>query len=142
MNIVLELTKREQEIFDEVMERVGETAAFLAGISHAERLNWLKEHQYSHPISFEREIGGTKLKAALWTWTGNRRNQNAILPDAVRCLHHGIIVFHLEGMILKWMQLCQWQLNNLFAALVGAALIRGRFAFRHSQSPPDFGHKK
>ncbi len=59
MNIVLELTKREQEIFDEVMERVGETAAFLAGISHAERLNWLKEHQYSHPISFEREIGGT-----------------------------------------------------------------------------------
>ena len=59
MNIVLELTKREQEIFDEVMERVGETVAFLAGISHAERLNWLKEHQYSHPISFEREIGGT-----------------------------------------------------------------------------------
>ena len=41
------------------MERVDGTAAFLAGISHAERLNWLKEHQYSHPISFEREIGGT-----------------------------------------------------------------------------------
>ncbi len=59
MNIVLELTEREQKIFDEVMERVDETAAFLAGISHAERLNWLKEHQYSHPISFEREIGGT-----------------------------------------------------------------------------------
>lgn len=59
MNVVLELTKREQEIFDEVMEKVDETAAFLAGISHAERLNWLKEHQYSYPISFEREIGGT-----------------------------------------------------------------------------------
>ena len=59
MNIVLELTESEQEIFDEAMERVDETAAFLAGISHAERLNWLKEHQYSHPISFEREIGGT-----------------------------------------------------------------------------------
>ena len=59
MNIVLELTEREQEIFDEAMERVDETAAFLAGISHAERLNWLKEHEYSHPISFEREIGGT-----------------------------------------------------------------------------------
>ena len=59
MNIVLDLTEREQEIFDEAMERVDETAAFLAGISHAERLNWLKEHQYSHPISFEREIGGT-----------------------------------------------------------------------------------
>lgn len=59
MNIVLELTECEQKIFDEVMERVDGTAAFLAGISHAERLNWLKEHQYSHPISFEREIGGT-----------------------------------------------------------------------------------
>ncbi len=22
-------------------------------------MDWLKEHQYSHPISFEREIGGT-----------------------------------------------------------------------------------
>ena len=59
MNIVLELTECEQKIFDEVMERVDGTAAFLAGISHAERLNWLKEHQYSHPISFEREIGDT-----------------------------------------------------------------------------------
>lgn len=59
MNIVLELTEREQKIFDEVMERVDETAAFLAGISHAERLNWLKEHQYSRPISFERETSGT-----------------------------------------------------------------------------------
>ena len=59
MNIVLELTKREQEIFDEVMEKVEETAAFLAGLPPADRLDWLKEHQYSHPISFEREIGGT-----------------------------------------------------------------------------------
>ena len=59
MNIVLELTEREQEIFDEVMKRIDETAAFLAGLSHMERLIWLKEHQYSHPISFEREIGGT-----------------------------------------------------------------------------------
>ena len=59
MNIVLDLTEREQEIFDEVMKRIDETAAFLAGLSHMERLIWLKEHQYSHPISFEREIGGT-----------------------------------------------------------------------------------
>ena len=58
-NIVLDLTEREQEIFDEVMKRIDETAAFLAGLSHMERLIWLKEHQYSHPISFEREIGGT-----------------------------------------------------------------------------------
>lgn len=55
----LELTKRQAEIFDEVMAKVEETAAFLAGLSHEERLDWLKEHQYCHPISFEQEIGGT-----------------------------------------------------------------------------------
>lgn len=38
MNIVLELIEREQEIFDEVMERIDETAVFLAGLSHMERL--------------------------------------------------------------------------------------------------------
>ena len=60
MNIIkLELTEQEAKIYDEVMEQIEETAAFLAGLSHEERLDWLKEHQYSHPISFEREIGGT-----------------------------------------------------------------------------------
>ena len=29
------------------------------GLSHEERLDWLREHQYSLPISFEREVGGT-----------------------------------------------------------------------------------
>lgn len=60
MNVIrLELNKRQAEIFGEVMEKVDETAAFLASLPHEERLNWLKEHQYCHPISFEREIGGT-----------------------------------------------------------------------------------
>lgn len=60
MNVIrLELTEQEAKIYDEVMERIDETAVFLAGLSHEERLNWLKEHQYSLPISFEREIGGT-----------------------------------------------------------------------------------
>lgn len=59
MSIVLELAEREQEIFDEVMAKVEETAHFLAGLSHKERLNWLKEHQYCYPISFEQEIDGT-----------------------------------------------------------------------------------
>lgn len=59
MNVILELTEREQEIFDEVLEKVDETAAFLADLPHEERLNWLKKHQYPHPISFEREIDGT-----------------------------------------------------------------------------------
>lgn len=60
MNVIrLELTEQEAKIYDEVMERIDETAVFLAGLSHEERLNWLKEHQYSLPISFEREVGGT-----------------------------------------------------------------------------------
>ena len=60
MNAIrLELTEQEAKIYDEVMEQIEDTAAFLANLSHEERLGWLKEHQYSHPISFEREIGGT-----------------------------------------------------------------------------------
>ena len=60
MNIIrLELTGREAEIYDEVVKKMDETAVFLAGLSHEERLDWLKERQYSYPISFEREIGGT-----------------------------------------------------------------------------------
>lgn len=57
--ITLELTKHEKDIYDEVIEKVDHTADFLAGLSHEERLDWLKEHQYYYPISFEREIGGT-----------------------------------------------------------------------------------
>ena len=41
----LELTERQAEIFDEVMEKVDETAAFLAGLPHADRLDWLKKPQ-------------------------------------------------------------------------------------------------
>ena len=60
MNIIkLELTEQEAKIYDEVMEQIEKTAAFLVGLSHEERLDWLKEHQYIHPISFEREIGDT-----------------------------------------------------------------------------------
>lgn len=57
--ITLKLTEREKDIYNAIMEEVDHTAAFLAGLSHEERLDWLKEHQYCRPISFEREIGGT-----------------------------------------------------------------------------------
>ena len=57
--IILELTEKEAQIYDEVMEKVDEIAAFLAELSHSDRLDWLKNHQYPHPITFEREIGGT-----------------------------------------------------------------------------------
>ena len=60
MNIFqIELTEQESKIYDEVMEKAEKTAVFLAGLPHEERLDWLKEHQYCYPISFEREIGGT-----------------------------------------------------------------------------------
>ena len=60
MNIIrLELTDHEAKIYDEVMEKIDETATFLASLPLADRLDWLKKHQYSYPISFEREIGGT-----------------------------------------------------------------------------------
>ena len=57
--IQLELTEKQWEIYKEVMKKADETAIFLAGLSHEERLDWLKEHQYPHPISFEQEIGRT-----------------------------------------------------------------------------------
>ena len=57
--IQLELSGQQTEIYEEVMKKVDETTIFLAGLSHEERLDWLKERQYSYPISFEREIGGT-----------------------------------------------------------------------------------
>lgn len=60
MNIFqIELTEQEAKIYDEVMEQIDKTAVYLASLSHMERINWLKEHQYSRPISFEREVGGT-----------------------------------------------------------------------------------
>lgn len=59
MLCTIELTRRQAEIFEEVMERIDETAVYLVSLSHEERLDWLKEHQYSRPINFEREIGGT-----------------------------------------------------------------------------------
>ncbi|MEY8318306.1 transposon-encoded TnpW family protein [Oscillospiraceae bacterium 50-58] len=59
MSHTIELTEWQTEIFDEVMEKIDETAVFLAGLSHADRLDWLKKHQYCYPISFEQEIGGT-----------------------------------------------------------------------------------
>lgn len=59
MSHMIELTKKQSEIFDEVVAKVEKTADFLTDLSREERLDWLKEHQYCYPISFEREIGGT-----------------------------------------------------------------------------------
>jgi len=47
MLCTIEPTEREQEIFDEVMEKINEMAISLANLPPADRLDWLKEHQYS-----------------------------------------------------------------------------------------------
>ncbi len=59
MAYMIELTEQQVEIFEEAMKRVDKTAVFLNGLSHEERLDWLREHQYPYPVSFDREIGGT-----------------------------------------------------------------------------------
>lgn len=56
---LIEVTEAQAEIFAQAMEQIDKTATLLAGMPYEDRLAWLKEHQYSHPISFEREIGGT-----------------------------------------------------------------------------------
>ena len=55
----IEVTEQEEKLLAQAITRIDETAVFLAALTHEARLDWLREHQYSHPISFEREIGGT-----------------------------------------------------------------------------------
>ena len=57
--IQIELTEKEWEIVEDVWARVEQETAYLATLSQEQRLAWFREHQYPHPISFEREIGGT-----------------------------------------------------------------------------------
>lgn len=55
----IEFSEKEWEIVEEVWEKVEQEIAHLATLSREQRLAWFREHQYPHPISFEREIGGT-----------------------------------------------------------------------------------
>lgn len=57
--VYLELTEKQWKIVEEVMDKAEKEAAYLATLSKEQRLVWFQEHQYCHPISFEREIGGT-----------------------------------------------------------------------------------
>ena len=56
-SVVMELTGREKEILDEAAAKVEEEMACLSPLRREQRL--ARERQYPHPISFEREIGGT-----------------------------------------------------------------------------------
>lgn len=55
----IELTEKQWEIVGEVWANVEQETAYLTTLSQEQRLAWFREHQYPHPISFEREIGGT-----------------------------------------------------------------------------------
>ena len=55
----IELTEKQWEIVEEVWVKVEKETAYLATLSREQRLAWFREHQYPHPISFEREIDGT-----------------------------------------------------------------------------------
>ena len=55
----IELTEKQWEIVEEIWAKVEQETAYLATLSQEQRLLWFQEHQYPHPISFEREIGGT-----------------------------------------------------------------------------------
>lgn len=55
----IELTEKQWEIVEEIWANVEQETTYLATLSREQRLAWFREHQYPHPISFEREIGGT-----------------------------------------------------------------------------------
>ena len=55
----IELTEKQWEIVEEIWVKVEQETVYLATLSKEQRLAWFREHQYPHPISFEREIGGT-----------------------------------------------------------------------------------
>ena len=57
--VQIELTGKEWNIVKEVWDKVQREIAHLTTLSREQRLAWFREHQYPHPISFEREIGGT-----------------------------------------------------------------------------------
>ncbi len=60
MNVFqIELTEKQWEIVEEVWARAETEMAYLATLNREQRLTWFREHQYPHPISFEREIDGT-----------------------------------------------------------------------------------
>ena len=57
--VQIELTEKQWEIVEEIWVKVEQETAYLTTLSQERRLAWFREHQYPHPISFEREIGGT-----------------------------------------------------------------------------------
>ena len=65
-----------------------------------------------------------QLIATFCAWPRNRRNQHAVFSDALCRVKHAFVIYHLEWMIPKRMQLLQWNLHDLFAFGILAGFFR------------------
>ena len=70
-----------------------------------------------HLASSLASMPGDDLIAAFCSGTHNNRYEDSIALYALRCAFHMNIIYHMERMILEWVQLCQRQLNHLFRAI-------------------------
>ena len=85
MNIIkLELTEQEAKIYDEVMEQIEKTATFLAGLSHEERLDWLKEHQYTPFPAWLLSTGKARTRSAPQSMSWKRRGTSSAARPPTR----------------------------------------------------------
>ena len=67
---MIELTKRERKIFDEVMEQIGRTVVLLSGLSYEEWLDQLREHQYLTLSTLSRKSAGKSILSVPVSTTG------------------------------------------------------------------------
>lgn len=85
--VQIELTERQWEMAQDALDKAEKEMAYLTTLSREQRLAWFREHQYPHPISFEREIGGT-------VYTVNAHFSDAaaetVEEKAARILNHEI----------------------------------------------------
>lgn len=68
-------------------------------------------------------VSRNQLIASIGIGTDDGRNQNAVLPDTVRCFHHGLVILDLKGMVLKRMQFRQRDFHYFFAAGINPAFL-------------------
>lgn len=55
----IELTEKEWVLYEQIQKEIDSMMAYLSTLSREQRFQWYREHQYSHPIGFEKEMGGT-----------------------------------------------------------------------------------
>jgi len=78
-------------------------------------------------------VSGHQFITTLRVRSGNRRNQNTILPNTVGGLHHGLVILDFEGMVLERMQLRQRDFPYFFQLGILAAFFGGKQVIVWSQ---------